>query len=89
MKYTMMFAIFVLAPITGELIALRIREHYFQKENEKRVSDLLDMRREVIHMRNFWKKDMNDDQYAIGRADSCDLIIMEIDKQISKGGSKC
>ena len=85
----MMFAIFALAPITGELIALRIREHYFQKENERRVSDLLDMRREVIHMRNFWKKDMNDDQYATGRADSCDLIIMEIDKQISKGELKC
>ena len=32
MKYAIMFAIFVLGPITGELIALTIRKHYFEKE---------------------------------------------------------
>lgn len=89
MKYAIMFAIFVLAPITGELIALMIRKHYFEKENEKRVMSLTSLRKDVIQRRNFWKAKCADDPYVKGRYDSCAALLYDIENEINKGGSKC
>ena len=83
------FAIFVLAPITGELIALMIRKHYFEKENEKSVMSLTSLRKDVIQRSNFWKAKCVNDPYAKGRYDSCAALLYDIENEINKGGSKC